>query len=100
MSPHRKAAAGDMIEGQIELRRKRTNAVGQHETRTRWRQVSHRAYDDGVWVVTPDYRLLGDPVPRIYPSFGDLMHRAEFHRLHRRGNFATQGTDLNLTPIQ
>jgi hypothetical protein len=58
MPPHRNAAMGDAIEGEIEFRWMRTCGVRHDEAGTRRRQVPHCAYDDGIRVITPDHRLL------------------------------------------
>jgi hypothetical protein len=77
--PHYDAAAGHTIEGQIEFRGKRTNAVGQRQTGALARHVSHRAYDDGIRVIAPDHPFSIDPVPRVHSPFGAYIHRNRVH---------------------
>jgi hypothetical protein len=75
MLPHDGAATGHTIEGNIEFLRKGANPVGEHETGARGRHVSHRAYDDGIRVITPDHPLRSDPFARIHSPFNACVHQ-------------------------
>jgi hypothetical protein len=55
------------IEGEVEFRGQ-GDIIGQHETGTRGREVSHFAFDPGL-SPAPDYALRNDPVPRANSPF-------------------------------
>jgi hypothetical protein len=65
--PNYDAAPSRTIKGQVEFRGQ-ADIVGQHETGTRGREVSHFAFDPGI-PPAPDYPLLNDPVPRANSPF-------------------------------